>query len=46
MNVAIVDDVITTGATVNALAASLRDAGAGTVHAWALARTVPGGRSR
>ena len=46
LNVAIVDDVITTGATVNALAASLRDAGASTVHAWALARTVPGGGSR
>lgn len=43
INVAIVDDVITTGATVNALAASLRDAGAGEVHAWALARVVQGG---
>ena len=41
MNVAIVDDVITTGATVNALAASLRDAGAEEIHAWALARVVP-----
>ena len=45
MNVAIVDDVITTGATVNALAASLRDAGAGRIHAWALARVVPRGRA-
>ena len=43
MNVAIVDDVITTGATVNALAASLRGAGAETIHAWALARAVPKG---
>ena len=43
MNVAIVDDVITTGATVNALAASLRDAGAGEIHAWALSRVVSKG---
>ena len=43
MNVAIVDDVITTGATVNALAASLRGAGAETIHAWALARALPRG---
>ena len=42
MDVAIIDDVITTGATVNALAASLRNAGAGKVHAWALARAGPG----
>ena len=41
MNVAIIDDVITTGATVNALAASLREAGADEIHAWALARVVP-----
>ena len=41
MNVAIVDDVITTGTTVNALAASLREAGAGEIHAWALARVAP-----
>ncbi len=46
MSVAIVDDVITTSATVNALAASLRDAGAREVHAWALARAVPGSGSR
>ena len=38
--VAIVDDVITTGATVNALAAVLRDAGAAEVRAWAVARTL------
>jgi len=37
---AIVDDVITTGATVNALAAALRDAGAAEVRAWAVARTL------
>ncbi len=40
MHVAIIDDVITTGATVNALAASLRNAGAIEVHAWALARAL------
>lgn len=37
--IAIVDDVITTGATVNALAAQLRAAGAASCVAWALART-------
>jgi ComF family protein len=37
---AIVDDVITTGATVNALAAALRAAGAARVEAVAVARTV------
>ena len=38
--IAIVDDVITTGATVNALAAALLAAGAVEVHAWAVARTL------
>ena len=46
MNIAVIDDVITTGATVNALAASLREAGAEEIHAWALARVVPRGRGR
>lgn len=36
---AVVDDVITTGATVNALAAALTEAGAVRVDAWAIART-------
>lgn len=36
---AIVDDVITTGATVNSLALALRAAGASYVEAWAVART-------
>jgi ComF family protein len=36
---AIVDDVVTTGATVNALAAALRDAGAERCDVWAVART-------
>lgn len=39
-NVAIVDDVITTGATVNALAMSLRSAGAEEIQAWAVARST------
>jgi ComF family protein len=39
MRIAIVDDVITTGATVNALAAQLRAAGAARCVAWAIART-------
>jgi len=38
---AIVDDVITTGATMNALAAALLQAGAERVEAIAVARTVP-----
>jgi ComF family protein len=38
--IAIVDDVITTGATVNALARVLLAAGAARVEAWAVARTV------
>jgi ComF family protein len=38
-HVAIVDDVITTGATAEALASELRAAGAARVSAWALART-------
>ena len=38
-DVAIVDDVVTTGATVNALARCLRDAGARRVDVWAVART-------
>jgi ComF family protein len=38
--VAIIDDVITTGATVNALARSLRSAGAEQVQAWAVARSI------
>ena len=37
--VAIVDDVVTTGATVRVIAAALRDAGAQHIQVWALART-------
>ena len=40
--VAIVDDVITTGATVNALAKALKSAGALRVEAWSVARSVGG----
>ena len=38
-HVAIVDDVVTTGATVNALARCLKKAGARRVDVWAIART-------
>ncbi|MCL7751176.1 double zinc ribbon domain-containing protein [Guyparkeria hydrothermalis] len=37
--VAIIDDVLTTGASARALAAALRQAGAASVSVWALART-------
>ncbi|WP_417566324.1 ComF family protein [Marinobacter sp.] len=37
--VAIVDDVVTTGATVRVLASVLREAGAKDIQVWALART-------
>lgn len=39
LRVALVDDVVTTGATINACARTLLDAGAATVEAWAVART-------
>lgn len=39
LRLAVVDDVITTGATVNAVAVALQRAGADSVVAWAVART-------
>ena len=38
-HIAVIDDVVTTGATVNALARCLKRAGASRVDAWAVART-------
>ena len=38
-SIAIVDDVVTTGATANTLARVLKAAGAGQVSVWALCRT-------
>jgi ComF family protein len=43
--VAIIDDVITTAATVNSLAGKLREAGAAGVFGWAVARTLETQRS-
>jgi ComF family protein len=44
LRLAIVDDVLTTGATATAMAVALRRAGAGHVQLWCLARTpAPGG---
>ena len=40
-HIAIVDDVMTTGASIGELARSLKQAGASTVSAWVLARTLP-----
>ena len=42
--VAVVDDVMTTGATLNELAATLKQAGAATVVNWVVARTPEPGR--
>lgn len=39
--VAVVDDVMTSGATVNELARNLRRAGAAHISAWVVARTLP-----
>jgi ComF family protein len=39
-HVAVVDDVMTTGATMDAVAAALRRCGAARVSAWSVARTV------
>ena len=41
LRIAIVDDVVTTGATAAALAARLSAAGARSIEAWAVARTPP-----
>lgn len=40
-HVAVVDDVMTTGATLNELSQALLDAGATEVSAWVVARTLP-----
>lgn len=39
LRIAVVDDVLTTGATAAAMAATLRDAGAAHIEIWCLART-------
>lgn len=41
LNVAVVDDVLTTGSTLNELARNLKRAGALAVHGWVVARAVP-----
>jgi ComF family protein len=45
LQVTIVDDVLTTGATVDAIASVLRRAGAARVSAWVAARTPPPGQA-
>lgn len=40
-HVAVVDDVMTTGATLNELASAILNAGATEVSAWVVARTLP-----
>ena len=39
LRIAVVDDVLTTGATATAMAATLRDAGAAHIEIWCIART-------
>ena len=41
LNIAIIDDVMTTGASLNELAKTLKQAGAGHVECWVMARTLP-----
>ncbi len=41
LRVAVVDDVMTTGATLNELARNLRKAGAAEIRGWMVARTLP-----
>jgi ComF family protein len=41
LRVAVIDDVITTGATLNELSRNLRQAGANEIHGWTVARTLP-----
>lgn len=41
LNIAIVDDVMTTGASLNELAKTLKQAGASRVECWVMARTLP-----
>ncbi len=43
LRVALIDDVLTTGATANALASKLKAAGADSVEVWCIARTPPPG---
>lgn len=42
LRVAVLDDVMTTGASLNALAGTIKAAGAGHVECWVIARTLPG----
>jgi len=39
--IALVDDVLTTGASLNALAGAVKERGATAIHAWVVARTLP-----
>ncbi|MFZ5502434.1 MAG: ComF family protein [Pseudomonadota bacterium] len=45
-HVALVDDVLTTGASLNALAAAVKKTGASQISAWVIARTLPHGHLR
>lgn len=45
LNIALVDDVMTTGASLNELAKTLKAAGAAHIECWVIARTLPRNRS-
>ena len=42
LRIALIDDVMTTGASLNALAKTAKDAGAAHIECWVVARTLPG----
>ncbi len=46
LNIAVIDDVMTTGASLNELSRTLKNAGAAHVTCWVIARTLPSSNNR